>query len=452
MNDIDKQLNPWQQRNQLGVWPALRDTVKQILVDRDSFFKNLVIKDSYLEPFLFYFLVNATATTLAFLFELLWRKIALGSEGLAEIVPSSRNIIAVFVISILLAFLRIVVGIFVISLMTHLMVLLFKGERKFLATFNIIAYSAPANLFAIIHGVVGEVAVFVFALVIITSGLKHIQNFSTKKAVVVYLCSIILLSVPSVAITTIPRVKAMKKAVEEANKVLTEIDERTVQTTFLSSALKLYEMDNGTYPTTKQGLKALQEKPIISPIPTNWDGPYIDADKKIEDHWGHPYGYRFPSKSSAGLSTTYDLWSYGPDGIESDDDILYSSYDKKPFADKAKDKPDLDTRNKIADSMKTLLTELSGVKFDIVTIEENLEFFAEGKVSTVLSAWKLTAALKDTAIYDDVDIDLVDYLKGDLTTGRTDFGIKLHGYLNDKVLDESEVKAAFDSVRSKLAE
>ena len=88
----------------------------------------------------------------------------------------------------------------------------------------------------------------------------------------------------------------------------------------LATALDLYELDNGHYPITEQGLKALNEKPSSSPEPPNWNGPYLKKRKKIlVDPWGREYQYVSPGVHN---KDEYDLFSYGPDGIESDDDIV----------------------------------------------------------------------------------------------------------------------------------
>ena len=87
----------------------------------------------------------------------------------------------------------------------------------------------------------------------------------------------------------------------------------------LATALDLYELDNGHYPTTDQGLKALNEKPSASPEPANWDGPYLKRKKNPLDPWGKEYQYTSPGVHN---KEEYDLFSYGPDGIESDDDIV----------------------------------------------------------------------------------------------------------------------------------
>jgi len=83
----------------------------------------------------------------------------------------------------------------------------------------------------------------------------------------------------------------------------------------LESALNIYKLDNYQYPSTDQGLEALVTKPSGSPQPRNYKkGGYI---KKLNnDPWGNAYLYLYP-----GTHTDLDLYSLGPDGQPSDDDI-----------------------------------------------------------------------------------------------------------------------------------
>src|SRR3989442_8416246 len=60
------------------------------------------------------------------------------------------------------------------------------------------------------------------------------------------------------------------------------------QIELLGLALDNYRLDNGSYPTTEQGLAALQEKPAREPIPGNWRGPYLNKAAPL-DPWGRPY-------------------------------------------------------------------------------------------------------------------------------------------------------------------
>ena len=87
----------------------------------------------------------------------------------------------------------------------------------------------------------------------------------------------------------------------------------------LSTTLDLYELDNGHYPTTTQGLKALNEKPTASPVPSNWNGPYLKRKRIPLDPWKNEYQYICPGNHN---TESYDLFSWGPDGVESPDDIM----------------------------------------------------------------------------------------------------------------------------------
>jgi general secretion pathway protein G len=82
------------------------------------------------------------------------------------------------------------------------------------------------------------------------------------------------------------------------------------QLEMLSLALDNYRLDNGSYPTTEQGLAALQEKPSRDPAPLNWRGPYLKRNIPA-DPWGKPYLYRSPGEHDPGGN---DLSSLGKDG------------------------------------------------------------------------------------------------------------------------------------------
>ncbi len=81
----------------------------------------------------------------------------------------------------------------------------------------------------------------------------------------------------------------------------------------IATALKLYELDNGSFPTSEEGLNALLNKPASA---TNWHGPYLE--KKPIDPWGREYKYKCPGEHRP---TDYDLYSLGKDGVESADDV-----------------------------------------------------------------------------------------------------------------------------------
>lgn len=90
---------------------------------------------------------------------------------------------------------------------------------------------------------------------------------------------------------------------DQARRVAATQDIATVM-----QSLKLYRLDNGRYPTTEQGLRALVTKPSTDPVPNNWkDGGYLE--KLPNDPWGNAYQYLNP-----GVHGEIDVFSYGADG------------------------------------------------------------------------------------------------------------------------------------------
>src|SRR5437667_10502413 len=65
------------------------------------------------------------------------------------------------------------------------------------------------------------------------------------------------------------------------------------QIELLGVALDNYRLDNGTYPTTEQGLEARQEKPTREPVPLSWRVPCLQQTVPL-DPWGRPYIYKAP--------------------------------------------------------------------------------------------------------------------------------------------------------------
>jgi general secretion pathway protein G len=81
-----------------------------------------------------------------------------------------------------------------------------------------------------------------------------------------------------------------------------------IQMQSFSSALDLFELDAGRYPSTSEGLAALVRR---TPGVAAWNGPYLRGGKVPEDPWNNPYIYRAPGEHGA-----YDIVSLGSDGQE----------------------------------------------------------------------------------------------------------------------------------------
>ena len=81
------------------------------------------------------------------------------------------------------------------------------------------------------------------------------------------------------------------------------------------NALQLFAFDVGRYPTNEEGLQALVSNPGNL---ESWKGPYLKKGTLPMDPWGKPYVYRSPGTHN----NEFDLFSFGPDGVEGGDDDL----------------------------------------------------------------------------------------------------------------------------------
>ena len=81
----------------------------------------------------------------------------------------------------------------------------------------------------------------------------------------------------------------------------------------ITTALKLYKLDNDRYPSTEEGLDALMTKPASA---RNWKGPYLE--NKPFDPWKRKYEYKYPGQRNAG---EFDIWSKGSDEASAEDDV-----------------------------------------------------------------------------------------------------------------------------------
>jgi len=129
-----------------------------------------------------------------------------------------------------------------------------------------------------------------------TKNRRHQHGFTLIEIMVV----VVILGI--LAAIIIPKISDRP---EQARRTKAITDIKSIET-----ALSLYQMDNGFYPSTEQGLEALVEKPTTGRIPVNYnEGGYL---KKVPlDPWKNPYIYISP-----GAHGDYDLISYGNDGEE----------------------------------------------------------------------------------------------------------------------------------------
>lgn len=136
-------------------------------------------------------------------------------------------------------------------------------------------------------------------------GLRHIHPKSAASAGFTLLEVIIVVFILSIlAAIVAPRLMGRT---DDAR-----ITEAKVQIKNLETALKLFNLDNGFYPDTQQGLDALVEKPSQGRVTAKYrEGGYLEQRRIPADPWSAPYVYISP-----GLNGDFDIISYGADGKE----------------------------------------------------------------------------------------------------------------------------------------
>lgn len=127
---------------------------------------------------------------------------------------------------------------------------------------------------------------------------KHISDVKAFTLIEILL---VVLIIGMLAAMVLPRLSGRSEQAKVAAA-------KTDVTVNIPTALKLYELDNGFFPSTDQGLMALVRKASDYPVPDNWNGPYIERIPL--DPWRRPYVYQSPGKYRP---HDYDLYSRGKD-------------------------------------------------------------------------------------------------------------------------------------------
>lgn len=129
---------------------------------------------------------------------------------------------------------------------------------------------------------------------------KYRQNSQAGFTLIELMVVIIILGV--LAGMIIPRVMGRPDEARQAKA--------KIQIESFESALKLYKLDIGGYPSTEQGLQALVEAPTAGNLPKNWrQGGYLEKGKVPKDPWGNDFVYVSP-----GSHGDFDLSCLGKDG------------------------------------------------------------------------------------------------------------------------------------------
>ncbi|WP_339037502.1 type II secretion system major pseudopilin GspG [Bradyrhizobium symbiodeficiens] len=91
----------------------------------------------------------------------------------------------------------------------------------------------------------------------------------------------------------------------------------------INTALEMYYVENGSYPSPSAGLRALVE---ATPEAPRWNGPYLKNARTLLDPWGRPYQYSVTEQGD------YNVYSLGPTGKGAKKPISAVSA-RRPWAD-----------------------------------------------------------------------------------------------------------------------
>lgn len=135
------------------------------------------------------------------------------------------------------------------------------------------------------------------------------QNKNTQAGFTLIELMVVIIILGFLAALTVPRFMG------ESDKA--KVGVAKTQIVSLETALKMYKLDNGNYPSTEQGLKALVEPPTSGNLPKNWrKGGYLEKSKVPQDPWKNDFIYTCP-----GSHGDYDLTSLGADGEPGGEDF-----------------------------------------------------------------------------------------------------------------------------------
>jgi general secretion pathway protein G len=143
--------------------------------------------------------------------------------------------------------------------------------------------------------------------------MKNIRNVKKQRGFTLIEVMVVVVILGILAALIVPKIMSRP---EQARIVKVKQDILAIQ-----SALDLYKLDNGMYPSTDQGLEALVTKPTSAPTPSNWksDG-YLQ--KLPVDPWGEAYQYLNENEKLR-------IFSYGPKGKEGNSEIGNWNIDDK---------------------------------------------------------------------------------------------------------------------------
>ena len=147
----------------------------------------------------------------------------------------------------------------------------------------------------------------------VATGIKYRR--SMRRAFTLLEVMLVIIILVTLAAVVVPNFMGTQ---DEAKNKTTQIQIKNIE-----SALDLFKMNVGRYPTTEEGLKVLYDKDQLQDedMIKKWSGPYLGKegtdDEDLQDAWGHEFRYTSPGENN---TKSFDLYSDGQDGEEGTED------------------------------------------------------------------------------------------------------------------------------------
>jgi hypothetical protein len=187
----DRSGAPWENRSEIGLWPAIYLTFKRVLFSPETLFKGLTFKRGIADPLAFGILVGSIGT----MFGLFWQFLMFSKLA----VFSTEQIVGQFTFGVLYLILTVftpvfwIFWIFLSSAVIHLLLLIVRGgQNGFEGTLRVVSYSQAAQIWSLVPFIGGLIG-WVWQLIVQLIGLRHIHETSYARIVIAFLIPVVLI-------------------------------------------------------------------------------------------------------------------------------------------------------------------------------------------------------------------------------------------------------------------
>ncbi len=189
---------PWEMRDSLGLWSALFQTVKEVLLSPEKLFKEMQLGQGQREPLAFGVLTGSVGSMFSFFWQILM--VGLGIMSVTPPIFGHFGMGVIFLIMFLCLPLMMLIGLYIMSGVTHvLLIIVGAAKNGFEATFRVVCYSHAAQLIGLVPIVGGWVA-GIWQIIIQIIGLKEIHETSYLRVIMAFLIPLFVFVLILVAI------------------------------------------------------------------------------------------------------------------------------------------------------------------------------------------------------------------------------------------------------------